>query len=346
MVGLKNFIIFMIIILMLIVVVLVIPKKDDNLVPVTPTPTISNTPQPTPNLDATPTPPELDKEIEFTDVYLELVVRELMNKPIGAILESEVRQIKELEARVCAIRSIEDLKYFTSLERLDLYGNRISDISVLKHLTNLKYLDLSHNFSSIYVGDREGMVLEPLRNLTRLEVLYLDKNFISDINPLSSLVSLKRLSLKQNRISDVSPLKRCVNLEYLDLSKNYHEASEQEYYGVEDLTELANLQKLVYIDISFNTVEDITPLSVLSNLEVLLAGDNWIEDIECLRGHEKLRELDVHLNMISYFDAILEMPSLKKLFYDRNPIMDYYPIDVFEGVITPTPDLSTPQPTY
>ena len=61
------------------------------------------------------------------------------------------------------------------LQRLSLWGNRISDISSLTGLVDL-------------------------------EQLWLDRNDISDISALSELVRLKILGLTDNEIADISPL--------------------------------------------------------------------------------------------------------------------------------------------
>lgn len=120
MISLKKFLILILVLLTLVVALLLIPKNRDELVPVTPTPSpIVTTPSPTQDI-ISPTPVVFDKEIVFNDGYLELVVRNLLKKPIGAIMQSEVNTINEINARVCAIHSIEDLVYFTSLEKLDL----------------------------------------------------------------------------------------------------------------------------------------------------------------------------------------------------------------------------------
>ncbi len=61
------------------------------------------------------------------------------------------------------------------MQRLSLWGNKISDIT-------------------------------PIADLVDLEQLWLDGNHISDIAALSGLVQLRLLGLGDNRIEDLSPL--------------------------------------------------------------------------------------------------------------------------------------------
>jgi hypothetical protein len=67
------------------------------------------------------------------------------------------------------------LKNLTSLTRLSLWGNRISD-------------------------------LRPLQTLSGLTYLVLSRNSISDISPLAFLTALKQLDLTDNNISDIHAL--------------------------------------------------------------------------------------------------------------------------------------------
>jgi internalin A len=81
-----------------------------------------------------------------------------------------------------------DLK-LKSMTELDLFRNKISDLSPLAGFTNLTILDLSINE-------------------------------ISDVSALSELVNLKYLSLSNNNLVDVSPLAKLINLNFLGLNNN------------------------------------------------------------------------------------------------------------------------------
>ncbi len=76
-----------------------------------------------------------------------------------------------------------------SMTELNLYKNKISDLSPLSGFTNLNILDLSINE-------------------------------INDVSPLSKLVNLQYLSLSNNKIVDVAPLAKLTNLTFLGLNNN------------------------------------------------------------------------------------------------------------------------------
>ena len=87
----------------------------------------------------------------------------------------------------------------SSLTKLDLNNNEISDIKPLASLTNLTLLDLNYN---------EISDIKPLASLTNLTLLNLADNEISDIKPLASLTQLTWLYLSGNPIAPKTcPLK-------------------------------------------------------------------------------------------------------------------------------------------
>lgn len=328
----KNLsILIIVLIIVLIAALIIIPNRHSIFSGPSKEPTSS--PSATPHIsgdpEKTPSSIEKDKEISFKDPYLEGLVREILKKPVGNIFLSEVSAIKEIEAPVYGIQHLDDLVYFSSLERLNLRGNKINDISALEGLVNLKYLDLSHNFSALSIQSGEGLNLNPLKSLTRLEELYLDKNYITNISPLANLVSLRKLSLKQNRLKDISPLERLVKLDTLDLSVNYH-LEDNEPKAIADIEVLRKLVLLEKLDINDNMISNLSPLEALPKLKVLYAPNNKIVSIDCFFENESIEELDVEFNIILDFKVILTMPSLKVLYYEGNPIADYEPIDLFE----------------
>ena len=299
---------------------------------------------------ATPTPqnpiyetPIADVEIVFNDRFLEDVIRAKIKKSLGSVYVSDVAQITSLTARVEGIRNIEVLRYFTSLEVLDLYGNRISDLSPLSDLTNLKELDISRN----YVGFLDktggtGMNLQPLSSLVRLEILSADENGITDLSPLAGLVNLKKLSIEgnvvssmeglsrltqleeiragKNHITDISQLEGLVNLKTLSLESNcFIEKEPYAEKGLADITALESLTSLRWLNISYNYVNSLEPLSKLPNLEYLNASNNSITDMECMRG-SGVKRLDLGYNKIQRVDAILEMPALEEFWYQGNKL--------------------------
>ena len=99
----------------------------------------------------------------------------------------------------------------TSLNRLILFTNRISDVTPLSGLTSLRLLSLSDN----RISD-----VTPLSGLANLTTLSLSINSISNLTPLSGLANLTDLSLDRNSITDITPLSGLIRLDRLILFIN------------------------------------------------------------------------------------------------------------------------------
>lgn len=97
----------------------------------------------------------------------DLALRDCVERAINDNKISSVGQLQELTCSGANIRSLEGLGHFSSLSRIDLAGNAITDIG-------------------------------ELRVLLELRALLLDDNRIEDASPLYRLPELAMLSLKGN----------------------------------------------------------------------------------------------------------------------------------------------------
>jgi hypothetical protein len=196
----------------------------------------------------------------------------------------------------------------TSLTKLDLDSNNISDISPLSGLTNLTNLSLyTNNISDI----------SPLSGLTNLTNLSLYTNNISDISPLSGLTNLTYLRAEANNISDLSALSALTNLTDLSLWGN----------NISDISPLSGLSNLTWLGLGANNISDISPLSGLTNLTELWLGANNISDISPLSGLTNLTELCLGANNISDISPLSGLTNLTELWLDTNNISDIEALD-------------------
>lgn len=324
-----------------------------------PTPTVpvsSERPSSTGDIPSAETP-SAEEEIHFNDMHLENVVRDTLGKNIGPIMKSDVEKITKFSARVEGILNINGLQYFTALEELDLYGNRISDISPLSSLTSLKKLNLGKNYNMLTAGSSngKGLDLTPIKGLYLLRELDLSDNMITDIECLRSLTQLESLILKNNRISDISALKECQALVFVDVSDNFGLNADNSECGVADLSplyEITSIETLIagynlvenlmgiesmtglkHLDLSGNFVDDISYINMLPCIETVVLHYNSLITIDGFKDNKVIKHLDVSQNLITHFDVILTMTSLETLNWSQNNIQDYGPIDEFEEKI-------------
>jgi tetratricopeptide (TPR) repeat protein len=116
--------------------------------------------------------------------------------------------IAELVLRDCGLNDADMAKLaeFTSLERLDISGNGITDVSVVGKLTTLK---------KFYAANNSISDISPLSSLQSLEYIGLRGNRLTNADALFSLGSLKYLHLSDNRVTSVPNIGGSLQLLYL-----------------------------------------------------------------------------------------------------------------------------------
>ncbi|NJN90270.1 MAG: leucine-rich repeat domain-containing protein [Leptolyngbyaceae cyanobacterium SL_5_14] len=141
------------------------------------------------------------------------------------------------------IPNLNSLQSLTSLQKLSVFTDGVSDLSPLRSLTNLTELTLSSN---------EISDLSPLSSLTNLTDLYLSSEQISDITALQTLTNLKSLTLTTTQVSDTEPIQSLENLTELSLSRNQI-LDVSALQGLTNLTELDLMITRFQISVHYST---------------------------------------------------------------------------------------------
>ena len=324
-------------------------------------------------------------QVVWADSNMERLVRQGLNRPEGAIYESELEEITVLciagnEVRLCRdsseensgfifeyeniqkrdrIQSLEDLRYFPNLERLqlssyhvteemlgdlaglknlkqlDLEGNGLSDISALAEYTGLTVLGIADNrvkdisplsglvkLQELNVKNNEIEDISPLKDMKELRTLYLWENQVENISPLSGLTKLTKLNLVNNRVADISPLSGLTELTELRLADN----------RVTDISPLSGLVKLQGLYMSGNRIPDISPLSGLTELTYLGINESTIEDLTPLRSLTKLEKLYVRNSCVSDLTPLSGLGALHTLDVSETQVTDIAPLAGLSGL--------------
>lgn len=127
--------------------------------------------------------------------------------------------------------------------------------------------------------------------MRRLTKLYADRKGIVNLTGLEHAINLRTLVLFLNPLADLTPIANLQNLEYLDISG----------CSITDITPLSNLVSLNHLNAEYNSIVDVTPLANLMRLESLIILHNQIAD------HGPLDNLT--LSRFEY-DQTCEMPPL------------------------------------
>ncbi|NLJ70052.1 MAG: protein kinase [Clostridiaceae bacterium] len=220
---------------------------------------------------------ELLEPITFDSEYLDLAVRNILNKQQGDVIyRTEVNsRIDELRIYGTYILhpDLEDELLKTHVDKgtvnyttdtgfwIDMRG----DISSLSDIPNMYYLR-NLTLTSQSISD-----LSPLSGM-KLENVNLSDNFVGNLLPLKDMVTLLELDVCQNPLSDLTPISRLFSLETLDISQTQ----------VTDLTPLAELTKLQTLKLEYCDIEDIGVLARLPNLREVDVSNTLITDLSPL----------------------------------------------------------------
>ena len=188
--------------------------------------------------------------------------------------------------------SVLDYSKFTNLETLKFGGNNVSDITSLTNLTD--------SIKNLELRDNSIMSVDPISNLTSLEILDLGNNGIVDINGLGNLTNLRELYLSENGVLDITPFENLTSLETLEIVNN----------SFSDLAPLSGLESLVYLNLKSNQITDVNPLSGLINLNSLYLSGNNITDYSPLEPiYDQLENKDFVIGtdeVVGFTDSNLE----------------------------------------
>lgn len=248
-------------------------------------------------------------------------------RPLMDLPELEWLNISDNE-----ISDLRPLMAMKSLRSLNAAGNRISSLAPLSGLTGLEELVLSNN-------QLDG--LAPLSGMSRLETLDLTNTWIrdEDLDALEGLSALKDLDLEDNPEltgNRVDELKQTLYGCYIDHSRLVYTSSlngsryRQDLTRLEisgtgepfDLTEIALMTSLEYLDLSGDGLENIYSLRPLVKMKELDLSDNQIADVTALAYMNELKKLDLSNNRIDSITALLNLGQLEELDLRGNTLSD------------------------
>ena len=292
-------------------------------------------------VDKTPVTPEPDRLpgafVHIPDTNLRAAVAEALGKsPNAPITVEEMERLRELDVRDNRdIQDLTGLQFATNLGELILghwggRGNQVSDLSPIAGLTRLRLLFLHNNPIS------DISLLKNL-NLTRL---VLNGTLVSDLSPVRSLTKLTELVLDDTLVTDLSPVAGLINLEWIAFSDGDGKISDISPLAglinlrrintwgnpISDLSPLAGLTKLEVVDICGANLSDLTPLAKLPNLEELYLAGNGISNVLSLTRLTGVNRLSLADNDISDISPLAGLTQLKWLNLSENEISEVSPI--------------------
>lgn len=268
-------------------------------------------------------------EINFVDNNFEEVIREHLNKPTGAVLNTDLESITNIYARNRNISNIYGIEFCTNLDTLDIGENYISDIIPLFYLRKIKNLKLDNNYiddiqpiryfyqlTELAINNNKIEDLSYISNLTKLTSLFLNNNEIQDIVPLSNLLNLQYLTLSDNPIDNLESISSLVNINTIELSNLYQ-------FDFSYIKDISNLQTLYLTN---TPVINLDPIAKITSLQNLIMKNCGLSNIDSLANLNKLAKLLLNDNNITVITALTELHELYELNLGNNYISDILPL--------------------
>lgn len=212
-----------------------------------------------------------------------------------------------------------------TIEDFNASNREITDITGAEYLVNCIAIDLSSN--EIFTANKSANIDSPQEN-----VLYFNDEFsnrdasykrrIQKSNYTFKMASVKTDGGMKNTLEDLSPLAGLTQLQYLNLYNT----------GCSDISYLAGLTNLTDLTLWYNNISDISALTNLVKLEYLDLDENDISDISALYNLTELRVLWLSNNTISDINALLNLTSLQNLYLSNNSISDASPFSSLTNI--------------
>lgn len=202
------------------------------------------------------------------------------------------------------------------LTELDLYDNRIKEISDISSFVNLETLDLSYN---------NIRKIEHVSTLKNLKKLYLCSNKISKIENLDGLDKLEVLELGANRIRVIENIPNFENLKELHLAKN----------KIKEISfpfETSNIEKTLRIlTLQGNRLAEIKNLEKFTNMEELYLAENGISKIgnnlDSLADSLSILDISKNTTLTKLDEDLSNLSNLTDLWLNGCQLSDWKDID-------------------
>ena len=270
-------------------------------------------------------------EIDFPDPNLRAALEAELGKASGdTITALEMATLEKLNLNGKDINDLTGLEFAIDLNWLAINDNNIPDFSPIAGLAKLTEFRFHRN----PVSD-----LSPLAGLKNLTGLWFADTQVADLTPLAGLINLEKLDFASRHISDLSPLKNLKNLTLLwprgarvsDLSPIAELTNVKSFlmWGspVSDLSPFAGFTQLEHLDICGARISDLTPVADLTNLKVLRLADNKVSDLLPIAGLTGLTDLELRDNNVTDVSPIAGLTGLTRLGLNNNNISDFSPLD-------------------
>lgn len=253
---------------------------------------------------------------KFNDTNLyNALVEQLADKITGkndenkelTISDENMQAVTKLDLEGKNIVDITGIEQFTSLVELQLYDNKIEDISPLRNNATIEMLNLNTN-------NLDNADVQVIATMTGLKAIGIGNNKqIKDITPLFVLTNLEEINAYDNSIEDVTGIEKLTKLERLNLQGNKIKEY-PEFTNIQDENLLIGYQNYVttLFDITNSKIELELPQTFLDaqNSSSMYYSEEGL-NIENCELNETGDKIIVDVSEIALLNAKVEINSGK-----------------------------------
>lgn len=239
---------------------------------------------------------EAGEYVELPSTLARLVRSALKLSSYAPIPRLSFVGLQSLDASFSRLTSehLTHLSGLSGLQRLNLNGTNVRDVSPLSSLATLQTLSLK---------DTQVSDVSPLKGLFALKSLDLSNTPVSNLTALSCLSSLQRLDLRDTRVRDVTALGGLSALRQLHLGRT----------DVFDVASLAGLSSLEGLSLEFTFVYDVSSLATLTSLEQLYLSGCPVSDISFLSKLAGLKKLHLYRTQVWNVSPLARLRKLTQV---------------------------------
>ncbi|HEX8060598.1 MAG TPA: hypothetical protein VF473_06655 [Cyclobacteriaceae bacterium] len=230
--------------------------------------------------------------------------RKLTNKTDSVGL-SDIRQMEAITEINLSnnelIQNIEPLVRLTNLQRLNISGTKVSDLTPIRNLTELLDVDASRSAVT------DITLLKYASKITRLNI---EGTGVSDISVIKKMTGLQSLNARGTKVSDLTGIIDLTTLTNVDVSKTQ----------ISSMAPFQNLTAVQILDVSATRVSDLAPITGLKSLIELRIDSTNVVNATPISQLTALTILSMNSTKISTLDPLKSLPKLQKVYCDHTPI--------------------------
>ena len=198
-----------------------------------------------------------------------------------------------------------------------LYTNELWTIeffSVPEDATSLDDLAKMPFLTQLSISEGNLGRLASLSQLVTLKELIITDKILTDedMQAIGTLTELEQLTLKNCSITSIATLSGMEKLVYLDLSRN----------TIRDLSVVGNMPKLQYLDLSHNAVTELAALSGLTEMGELNISYNSVATLEPIGTCTALHTVNADHNLLTSLFGLQTLSGLRSLSVAFNQLTD------------------------